>query len=106
MLAFITLLCTSLAIWYFLDGMRAREIATAVAKEYCRQAGLQFLDGTVNLRSLALRRTIDGLAFRRVYEFQYTQDDNIRHYGVVAMLRQQVENFVLHHDQQIDQQPG
>jgi hypothetical protein len=101
----IILLCTSVFVWYFLDGMRAREVATAVAKEYCRQVDLQFLDGTVNLRSIALRRTIDGLAFRRTFEFQYTRDDNIRHHGAVVMMGKQVENLVLHHEEEIDRLP-
>lgn len=105
-MAALILLCIAVTLWYLLDGMRAREIATAVAKQYCRQAELQFLDGTVNLRSLALRRTSRGPAFRRTYEFQYTRDDNVRHFGAVVMLGRRMENFILNQDQHIDQLPG
>ncbi|MCU0934380.1 MAG: DUF3301 domain-containing protein [Thiobacillaceae bacterium] len=45
------------AFWW--DGLQKRELALQAARRVCEQAGVQFLDDTVALRKMALRRDPD-----------------------------------------------
>jgi len=76
------------------DGMRAREQATKLAKRYCQEAGLQFLDGTVALRKWSVR-IAGGISFLRRFEFQYSQQDNQRHCGLIVLLGDRLIEFLL-----------
>ena len=76
------------------DGMRAREHATALARHYCNEAGLQFLDGTVALRKWSIRFS-GGIALQRRFEFQYSNQDNQRYTGLIEMLGQSMTQFLL-----------
>lgn len=76
------------------DGMRAREQATRLARRYCREAGLQFLDGTVALRKWA-PRLVGGITFMRRFEFHYARQDHQRHIGVIVLLGHTMTEFVL-----------
>lgn len=82
-------------VWYFFDAMRAREMATAIVREYCKQSGLQFLDGTVGLRTVTPSLSGGRLTLRRRYEFHYSESDHSRNIGVVLFNGSEVENFIL-----------
>jgi len=82
-------------IWYFFDAMRARELATAVVREYCKQSSLQFLDGTVGLKTVTLSFEGGKLRLRRRYEFHYSESDHSRSIGLVTINGIKVENFIL-----------
>jgi hypothetical protein len=81
--------------WLWLDSLRARELATGVAAEMCRRRGLQFLDETVALARLGLRRTPAGLRIRRLYRFDYSEGGMGRHTGHVLMVGAAVAEFSL-----------
>ena len=49
------LLVTAAGVWFVVDALRAREAAVRVAREACREHGLQLLDDTVQGTSLTLR---------------------------------------------------
>ena len=51
--------------WYWLDSLRALEIARNLGKQICHDANVQFLDDTVARISLALARSKAG---RRVFD--------------------------------------
>jgi hypothetical protein len=73
--------------WFWLDSMRAREIATGICAEYCRSRGLQFLDQTVALKKLRLRRDASGrLRVCRTYGFEFTDSGAVRYPGEAVML--------------------
>jgi hypothetical protein len=76
--------------WFWLDSLRAREIATEISKTACRQHHVQFLDQTVALHKLGLRWLTQGLRFRRVYRFDYNESDEGRRTGYLVMLGQQL----------------
>lgn len=76
--------------------MRAREIATAIVREYCKQSNLQFLDGTVGLRTVTVTVHRGQLMLKRRYEFHYSESDNSRKIGLVILNGHTVENFILH----------
>ena len=84
-----------LAIWFWLDSARAREIATERARIECRRRGLLFLDDTVAPRRLRLRATPQGLRFRRQFDFDFNDGTEARYRGSVTLLGAQVADFDL-----------
>jgi len=79
--------------WFWLDSLRAREIATGICAAACNQHGVQFLDQTVALRRLGLGRTPTGLRLRRTYRFEYSEEGLGRRCGLVVMLATQLHYF-------------
>ncbi len=91
-----------LAGWFWLDSLRAREIATGICRAACERRNLQFLDQTVALRHLTLRWTHGGLRFRRVYRFDYSEQGVMRNIGYMVMLGQDLEEISLGLPQQTE----
>lgn len=82
--------------WFWWDGLRKREIALATARQACEQAGVQFLDASVALRKLRLRRDSDQRAhFHREYGFEYSTEGDDRQVGRVWLLGGRVVNVTL-----------
>ncbi len=78
--------------WFWLDGLKAREIGIEAARAACAQEGLQFLDETVAGRSTAFARDEDGrLVLRRVFAFEYSDTGDNRRSGSVSLLGHEVE---------------
>ncbi len=88
--------------WFWLDSLRAREIATGICRAACERRNLQFLDQTVALRRLTLRWPHEGLRFRRVYRFDYSEQGVIRNIGYIVMLGQDLEELSLGLPQQTE----
>jgi hypothetical protein len=77
--------------WFWLDSMRAREIATGLCRHVCQQQQLQFLDDTVALNVMGLARNAQGrIQIRRIYRFEYSDDGVQRHQGEAVMLGAQL----------------
>jgi hypothetical protein len=74
--------------WFWLDSLRAREIATGICRAACEHHQVQLLDQTVALRRLAVRWPPQGLRFRRVYRFDFSEEGLGRRTGHVTMLGQ------------------
>jgi len=72
--------------WFWLDSLRAREVATEICRAACKQRGLQFLDQTVSLRRLRMRRTGAGLRIVRVYGFDFSAEGVGRHRGYLVLV--------------------
>jgi hypothetical protein len=72
--------------WFWLDSLRARELATGIARAACSQRDIQFLDQTVALRHLGLRRTPGGLRWRRVYRFDFSEEGVGRRTGYLVLV--------------------
>ncbi|RMG34548.1 MAG: DUF3301 domain-containing protein [Gammaproteobacteria bacterium] len=77
--------------WLWLDGARARELATRLAQTLCERRGLQFLDGTVALRRMGVRRKAGGLRIRRMFSFDYSREGSGRHLGWIILLGTDIE---------------
>lgn len=89
-LILLALICVAALLWR--DAMRARETATAVSRQVCRAYDVQFLDETVALRALGLKRGISGrLQLRRVYQFEYSTDGRDRCPGSITLTGVQVD---------------
>lgn len=85
----LALLAGVIGLW--LDGARAREIATAVADELCRRRGYQLLDGTVALARLGLASSTRGVRVKRMFRFDYSVEGVGRLGGAVVMLGSEVQ---------------
>jgi hypothetical protein len=71
--------------WFWLDSLRAREIALGICQAACRQRDLQWLDQAVALRRLGLSWRSEGLRLRRVYRFDFSEEGTGRRQGYIVM---------------------
>ena len=79
------------AFLYWLDSIRAKEIATLHSRQACKKYLLEFLDETVSIKKLRLRRNSRGqLAFYREYQFEFTSTGERRYKGVTRLLGKQL----------------
>ena len=88
--------------WFWLDSLRAREMATEICRAACWQRGLQFLDQTVALRLLRPQRTDTGLKWRRVYRFDFSEEGVGRCSGYLVLVGLDLETISLN----LPEQPG
>jgi len=80
----------------FLDGLRVREAAIQIARDACREHGLQFLDDTVQGARTRFARDAAGHArLRRTYLFDFSDDGVGRRSGRVVMLGSEFESLQL-----------
>lgn len=81
-------------IWYWLEGIRVKEIAISRGKAKCQSLGVHFLDESVVLTKLRLRRTTQGhIAIYREFSFEFTSDSARRHYGRLILLGRHVHEL-------------
>lgn len=74
-------------IYYWLDSIRAKEVATDNAKKACTKVLLEFLDDTVLIKKVRLRRNTQGqMAIYREYEFEFSSTGEFRYKGEVRLL--------------------
>ncbi len=70
--------------WF--DGVRARERATAASKLACEQCQVQFLDQTVRLGGMSLKRSAKGnLGLCRSFRFEFSEGGADRRPGTVIV---------------------
>src|SRR5204863_4327096 len=69
------LLAAGVGVWFVADALRAREAAIRIAREACRERGLQLLDDTVHGARLRVARDVQGVArLRRSFVFEFSDD--------------------------------
>jgi hypothetical protein len=82
--------------WFWLDTLRARDLALVVGQRACEREGFQFLDWTVAQRRIGLARDADGrVHVRRVYGFEFSDTGNNRLDGAVTLMGRHVESVAL-----------
>lgn len=90
-LELILLLCFSGAIWYWLDGIRTKEIAVSIGSRICNNHDVYFLDQTVALSKVRLRRNSAGhIVIYREFHFEFTSDGEHRYRGSICLLGKQL----------------
>lgn len=90
-LEILTLLSLVTVVWYWFDGLRAREIAVASGARLCQKQDVYFLDDSVALSKLRLRRNRAGqVVFYREYGFEFTSDGAHRYHGKICLMGKQV----------------
>ncbi|WP_371929836.1 DUF3301 domain-containing protein [Uliginosibacterium sp. 31-16] len=87
----LALILLALLAWYWQDGLKAREVGVAAAREACAAEGLQFLDDTVAQSGLRLLRGEDGrMRLQRSFAFEYSFSGDDRQPGYVTLLGHEV----------------
>ncbi len=77
--------------WFWVDSMRAREVALEAGRRACDAEGVQFLDWTVVVVKIRIGRSGDGrLRLRRIYEFEFSDTGNNRLRGSITLLGTQL----------------
>jgi len=88
LLGFIILLSI---VWYWLDGMRAKEIASLAGARICKKHEVYFLDESVAKTRMRIRRNAVGhVVFYREYRFEFTSDGAYRYHGKICLLGKHV----------------
>ncbi len=79
--------------WFWWDSSGTREIAIRQGRQLCQQAGVIFLDETVAVQQLRLRRQSSGsLVFYRRYGFEFCTDGEHRYSGYMDMLGRSIQH--------------
>jgi len=83
-------LLAAMGAWWW-TAMRVREHAIVAARRACRSMGVQFLDDSVVLDRIRLRRDGRGtLRLWRQYRFEFTQSGGERCHGYMTLLGRRV----------------
>lgn len=73
--------------WFWQDSMKSRERAIVEGTRACAAEGFQFLDWSVALKKVSLKRDEQGrMRFQRVYDFEYSDTGNNRMAGNVVLI--------------------
>ncbi|MGA9854071.1 MAG: DUF3301 domain-containing protein [Gammaproteobacteria bacterium] len=100
LLAILALISAAAGVWFWNDSLRARERMTATCARICGDMRLQFLDETVALAHLRLTRTASGgLAWRRLYVFEFSESGADRWKGRALLTGRRVESVHLENPQ-------
>ena len=82
--------------WYWLNSLRALDIARKVGRQTCSELDLQFLDDTVAGIELGLARNQSGhRVFRRTYRFEFSETGNSRREGRLILLGDKLESITM-----------
>lgn len=83
-------------LWFWLDSLRAREIALELCRHACKEMDVQLLDQSIALSRLGVRRDDYGtLRIRRWFRFDYSVEGTGRQRGSILMLGTKLENLIL-----------
>ncbi len=77
------------------NSLKTRERANRIAREFCRDSGHQFLDGSVGFATLGLQRHAGRLAVRRVYLFDFAEGGVERRQAALIFIGARFHNLVL-----------
>ena len=95
---FIVLAIIAALVWFWLDSMRAREVALRRCKSMCAQMSVQLLDQTVHVARLRLGRNARGrIQLRRFYVYEFSIDGKDRWYGIAILLGHRLEYLRMEH---------
>ncbi len=84
---FIILFFLLAGIFYWVDTIFVKEIATQHGKQRCKELGVAFLDATVEITKVRLKRNARGtVKFKRDYSFEFSSDGVRRYTGNITML--------------------
>jgi Protein of unknown function (DUF3301) len=95
-LSLLPLLLIVALVWYWLDSLRALELARIAGKHACSDADVQFLDDTVARVKIELVRSESGRReLRRTYRFEFSETGNSRIEGRVILLGHKIESVTM-----------
>ena len=84
-----------LAAVFWFSGRAAAETATRLGQTACARAGVQWLDQSVHLLTMRLRRGADGwLGLERHYGFEYSSGGEDRRAGRIVLRGRRLHSLV------------
>lgn len=90
------LLALIAAALYWWNASRGKEMARLFGRRACDREGIQFLDDTVVLSRVRIRRNANGqLVLRREYRFEFASDGGRRYEGHLVLLGHQLQQLSL-----------
>jgi len=93
------LIFLAVVVGWWVASMQAREVALKAGKRSCMTAGVQFLDDTLELRRVRLRRNDLGqLVFFREYRFEFSDTGDNRRAGTVTVMAGRTRSVELETD--------
>ena len=77
----------SFVAFYWVHSLRTKEIALAAAEKHCAEMQVQFLDQSVYLKRMWIKRNDGGqLNLWREFYFEFTVNGDDRYFGRVTLL--------------------
>ena len=96
MTSILILLFLALLAWFWMNSIRAKEIAMHASSAACQQIEAQFLDQTASLKKIQFIRNHAGrLSFVRTYSFDFSRDRQSRLKGLVIIKGHIVDKVLL-----------
>lgn len=84
---FIILFILLAVVFYWIDTVFVKEIACKHGRRRCEQLNVSFLDATVEITKVRLKRNSRGtVKFKRDYSFEFSSDGVRRFKGTISML--------------------
>lgn len=91
-------LVIAIAVWYWQDSLRSRELILKYCRRICEQHDVQFLDQSVHVARFRLGRAdSQKLCIRRFYAFEFSVGGADRHNGVAVVAGGRIEYLSLLH---------
>jgi hypothetical protein len=97
------LLVTGLFILFIATNAKARDVARAYGKRETSRRNLIFLDDSITLKSMKIKRIRGRLGFHRSYAFEYNEANFQRYSGKIELLGYHVESIQFFHPDHIEQ---
>ena len=91
-------LAIAVAIWYWQDSLRSRELTLKNCRRICGEHNVQFLDQSVHVARFRLGRSAtQKICIRRFYAFEFSVGGADRHNGVAVVADGKLEYLSLLH---------
>ncbi|MBL4661506.1 MAG: DUF3301 domain-containing protein [Alcanivoracaceae bacterium] len=97
------LLLTGLFILFIATNAKARDIARAYIKSETQRKQLVFLDDSIALKSMKIKRINGKTGFLRSYAFEFNASDYQRYQGKIELLSYRVISIQYFHPDHIEQ---
>lgn len=97
------LLATGLFILFVAINSKARDIARAYCRRETQRKQFVFLDDSISLKSMRIKRVKGKLGFLRSYAFEFNHSDYQRYDGKIELLGYQVIKIQYFHPDHIEQ---
>lgn len=96
------LLLTGLFILFIATNTKARDVARAYAKREITKNNGVFLDDSIRMKSMKIKRLKGAFGFYRSYAFEYNQADFQRYDGKIELFSYQVQSISFYHPDHIE----
>ncbi len=96
------LLFSGFIILFIATNAKARDVARAHVTAETRKKHLVFLDDSIALKSISIKRAAGKLGFYRSYAFEFNASDFQRYQGKVELLSYRITNTQFFHPDHID----